>query len=126
VPRPIATFVFGTQGFNLSGSSLYVGAATVFILQASGWPLHDSQWAELYGISYVLCKAISSVPRGSFIAVAAALQQFGVAPDVIAGGIGILLGVDALLDMTRTGVNVFGHCVVAYIVGPAMPIAKLP
>ena len=44
VPSPIATFVFGAQAFNLAGSSIYVGAATVFILQASGWTLHGEQW----------------------------------------------------------------------------------
>jgi len=69
-------------------------------------------------VIFAVSKAVSSVPRGGVIVIATVLRQFEIPTDIIANGIGVLLGLDALLDMTRTGVNVMGNCTVAALASP--------
>ncbi len=114
VASRVASFVLPLGAvFNLSGSTLFVGAATLFLIQASGQSLTPLELAGLFGVLFVLTKAIPSVPRASLALIATAATGAGVPAHVVAAGTGALLAVDAILDMTRTAVNLWGHCAVA-------------
>jgi proton glutamate symport protein len=99
--------------FNLTGSTLFAGSATLFLLQASGAELSVLLSVQVFLILFVVSKAIPSVPRGSLALIAMAASGAGASVDQVAAGIGALLAIDALLDMMRTAVNVLGHCTVA-------------
>jgi len=117
VPRFTVGFVFPTGlTFNLAGSTAYLGIAAVFVLQMAEIPLGTAAFLQLFVILFVASKGVPQVPRGSFVVLAAALATFGAPDEAIAAGIGILLGVDALLDMARTGTNVIGNCLATAVV----------
>lgn len=117
VPRPTVAFVFPTGlTFNLMGSTVYLGIAAVFVLQMAENPLGLMGYAQLFVILFISSKGLPQVPRGSFVVLAAALASFGTSDQAIASGIGILLGIDALLDMARTGTNVIGNCLATAVV----------
>lgn len=117
VPRSTVAFVFPTGlTFNLMGSTVYLGIAAVFVLQMAENPLGLMAYAQLFVILFISSKGLPQVPRGSFVVLAAALASFGTSDQAIASGIGILLGLDALLDMARTGTNVIGNCLATAVV----------
>lgn len=117
VPRSTVGFVFPTGlTFNLAGSTVYLGIAAVFVLQMAETPLGAAAFGQLFVILFIASKGVPQVPRGSFVVLAAALATFGAPDAAIAAGIGILLGLDALLDMARTGTNVIGNCLATAVI----------
>jgi proton glutamate symport protein len=117
VPRSIASFTIGTGlNFNSSGSTVFIGAASLFILQAFNAPqtLKD-QWV-LFGTLFLVSKGIAAVPRASLVVIAAALPSVGLAPELVGAGVGLLLGIDPLTDMPRTAVNAAGHCLSSAVI----------
>jgi len=118
VPPRVVGFVLPLGAvFNLTGSTLFVGAASLFLFQSAGRSLGAAELLSLFGLLFAVSKAIPAVPRGSLALIAAAVGGAGVPAEVVASGIGALLAIDALLDMSRTGVNVWGHCAVAAATG---------
>ena len=117
VPKRIAAFVppLGAV-FNLTGSTLFVGAAALFLLQANGVTPDAAMLAAMFLSLFFVTKAIPAVPRASMAVLAAWLTGFGLPVEAVAAGIGALLAVDALLDMTRTATNMWGHVAVALAV----------
>lgn len=113
VPRRIVGFVVPTgYAFNLDGSTLYLSLAVVFVAQAAGV---DMSWSEQLGVMLVLMlstKGVAGVPRAALVVLAGALTAFGLPVE----GVAILLGIDALMDMGRTCVNVVGNCVATVVV----------
>jgi proton glutamate symport protein len=113
VPRRIVGFVVPTgYAFNLDGSTLYLSLAVVFVAQAAGV---DMSWSEQLGVMLVLMlstKGVAGVPRAALVVLAGALTAF----HLPAEGVAILLGIDALMDMGRTCVNVVGNCVATVVV----------
>ncbi|NIU35720.1 MAG: cation:dicarboxylase symporter family transporter [Gemmatimonadetes bacterium] len=117
VPRSTVGFVFPTGlTFNLAGSTVYLGIAAVFVLQMGETTLGMAAFGQLFVILFIASKGVPQVPRGSFVVLAAALATFGAPDQAIAAGIGILLGLDALLDMARTGTNVIGNCLATAVI----------
>lgn len=117
VPRSTVGFVFPTGlTFNLAGSTVYLGIAAVFVIQMAEISLGVAGFFQLFVILFIASKGVPQVPRGSFVVLAAALATFGTPDEAIAAGIGILLGLDALLDMARTGTNVIGNCLATTVV----------
>ncbi len=116
IPRRIASLVVFTAPFNFAGSSVYIGAAGLFLLQAFQVEVPLAKLPELFVIFYLATKAVGPVPRGSLIALAAGLTSFGVPPETVALGFGLLLGVDPIMDMPRTGVNMAGNFITAGLV----------
>jgi proton glutamate symport protein len=113
VPRRVVGFVVPTgYAFNLDGSTLYLSLAFLFITQAAGMdlPLGD----QLTAMAFLLLssKGVAGVPRAAIVVLASALPTFHL-PEA---GIAILLGIDALMDMGRTCVNVVGNCVATVVV----------
>jgi proton glutamate symport protein len=117
VPRRIVAFVLPVGNtFNLSGGALYIGVAALFVLQAFNRVPALSDQLVLSGILYVASKGIANIPRGSLLALAAGLANFGAPAEVVAASFGLLLAIDPLLDMPRTGVNITGNCLAAALV----------
>jgi proton glutamate symport protein len=107
VPRHVAAFVLPfSMSFNTTGSNLFIALAAVFCAQAAGVTLTMNQLGVLLLTLFLTTKGIGAVPRGSLVILAGALTQMGVPLE----GVAMILGVDQLMDMARTGVNMLGHC----------------
>jgi proton glutamate symport protein len=107
IPRRIVSFVMPTAlSFNLTGSTLFVGAATVFVAQAAGVTFTLLQQVSIIGTLMLTTKGIAAVPRASLVILAATLTNFGLPLE----GAALILGVDAIMDMSRTAVNMLSHC----------------
>lgn len=113
VPRRIVAFVLPTgYSFNLDGSTLYLSLASIFVAQAAGidMPLEAQL---LMGLTLMLTsKGVAGVPRASLVILAGTLASFGLPLE----GVAIILGVDEILDMGRTTLNVVGNCLAAAVI----------
>jgi DAACS family dicarboxylate/amino acid:cation (Na+ or H+) symporter len=109
----VAGFVLplGTT-MNMSGTALYEGCVVLFVAQVFGFELGFAQQLTLLLLAVLSAVAVAAVPGGSLPLIAGLLVTFGVPPE----GIGIVLGVDRLLDMTRTMVNVGSDVVTTAVV----------
>ncbi len=107
VPRRIVSFVLPTgYSFNLDGSTLYLAIASVFVAQAAGIDMPLSQQLLMMLTLMLTSKGVAAVPRASLVILSGALAQFGLPLE----GIAVILGVDAIMDMARTSVNLMGNC----------------
>jgi len=107
VPRRIVSFVLPTgYSFNLDGSTLYLALASVFAAQASGIDMPLSQQLLMMLMLMLTSKGVAAVPRASLVILAGAIATFGLRLEAVA----IILGVDAIMDMARTSVNLVGNC----------------
>jgi proton glutamate symport protein len=114
VPRRIVAFVIPTgYSFNLDGSTLYLGVASLFVAQAAGIDLSVGQQLLMMLTLLVTSKGVAGVPRASLVVLAGTLSSFGLPLE----GVAVILGVDELMDMARTSVNVVGNCLAAAVVG---------
>jgi proton glutamate symport protein len=102
--------------FNLDGSTLHLAVASVFCAQvaetATGIHFSLGQQITMMLVLMVTSKGVAAVPRASFVILVSAVQQFSLPPAAVA----MILGVDALLDMARTSVNVLGNCLASVVV----------
>lgn len=113
VPRKIVGFVIPTgYSFNLAGSALYLSLASIFVAQAAGIHLTVSQQIIMLGTLMLTSKGVAGVPRAVLVVLLATASVFGL-PE---GPIFVLLGIDALMDMGRTVVNVVGNCLASAVV----------
>jgi len=113
VPKHIVGFVLPTgYSFNLDGSTLYLAVASMFVAQAAG--VHMSLGTQLLMMLTLMLtsKGVAAVPRASLIILAGTLHTFNLPEE----GVAVILGVDALMDMCRTSVNLLGNCVASTIV----------
>ncbi len=113
VPAHIAGFVIPTgYSFNLDGSTLYLSLATVFVAQAAGIELSFERQLLIMLMLMLTSKGVAGVPRAALVILTGMLSQFGLPVE----GAALLLGIDAILDMARTSVNVAGNCLAAAVV----------
>ncbi len=117
VPRGIVSFVLPAgYTFNLDGSTLYLAMASVFVAQAAetvtGIHMGLGQQITMMLTLMLTSKGVAAVPRASLVVLIAALQSFGLPLE----GAAMILGVDALMDMARTSVNVIGNCLASVVV----------
>jgi proton glutamate symport protein len=113
IPRRIVSFVVPTgYAFNLDGSTLYLALALVFVAQAAHVELSWGQQLTAMLFLMLSSKGVAGVPRAALVVLAGALTAF----DLPADGVVLLLGVDAVMDMGRTCVNVVGNCVATVVV----------
>lgn len=114
VPRSIVAFVMPTgYSFNLDGSTLYLGVASIFVAQAAGVHLSLGQILLMMGTLLITSKGIAAVPRASLVVLAGTLTAFGLPVE----GIAVILGVDELMDMARTMTNLVGNCLATAVMG---------
>ena len=120
VPPDIVGFVMPTgYSFNLTGSTLYLAMASVFVAQAAettiGWHMSLGQQITMMLTLMLTSKGVAGVPRASLVILLGALNSFipsGMGPI----GVAVIFGVDELMDMGRTCVNVIGNCLVTVVV----------
>lgn len=112
-PKAITSFVIPTgYSFNLDGSTLYQAIAALFIAQMYGIHLSFSQQISLMLVLMVTSKGIAGVPGVSFVVLLATLGTVGIPVE----GLAFIAGIDRLLDMARTVVNVVGNSLAAVII----------
>lgn len=113
VPRRVVSFVIPTgYSFNLDGTAIYLSLASVFAAQAAGIELSLAQQL-LIGLSLMFTsKGAAGVPRASLVILAGTLASF----DIPLQAIAVILGVDALMDMGRTALNVTGNCLATVVI----------
>jgi proton glutamate symport protein len=113
VPRRIVAFVIPTgYSFNLDGSTLYLGVASLFVAQAAGIEMSLGAQLLMMLTLLVTSKGVAGVPRASLVVLAGTLSSFGLPLE----GVAVILGVDELMDMARTTVNVVGNCLAAAVI----------
>jgi proton glutamate symport protein len=113
VPRSIVGFVLPTgYSFNLDGSTLYLSVAIVFVAELAGVRLPFGRQIAMMLTLMLTSKGVAGVPRAALVVLTATLTQF----DLPLEGAAILLGIDPILDMGRTAVNVMGNCIAAVVV----------
>jgi proton glutamate symport protein len=97
--------------FNLDGSTLYLAVASIFVAQAAGVELSWGQQLLMMLTLMVTSKGVAAVPRASLVILAGTLASFGLPLE----GVAIILGVDELMDMARTTVNLVGNCLATVV-----------
>src|SRR5580765_7569247 len=113
VPKNIVAFVLPTgYSFNLDGTTLYLSLTSVFVAQLAGVHLSIGQQIVMMLTLMLTSKGVAGVPRASLVVLTATLTQFGLPLE----GAAILLGIDQILDMGRTAVNVMGNCLATVVV----------
>ena len=125
VPKHIVSFVLPTgYSFNLDGTTLYLSGASVFCAQVAGIELTWPQQLLMMLSLMLTSKGVAGVPRASLVILTGTLITFGI-PST---GIGMILGIDAILDMARTSVNVLGNCLASAVVArwEGVDLSKAP
>jgi proton glutamate symport protein len=113
VPGHIVGFVIPTgYSFNLVGSALYLSMASIFVAQAAGRHMATGEQLAMMLTLMLTSKGVAGVPRAALIVLAGAVATFNLPKE----GIAVLLGVDAILDMARTSINVLGNCLASAVV----------
>jgi proton glutamate symport protein len=107
VPRRIVAFVIPAgYSFNLAGSTLYLALASIFVAQAAGISMPWSQQLFMVFTLMLTSKGLAGVPRAVIVVLLATAGTFHLPTEPIF----IILGVDTLIDMARTAINVIGNC----------------
>jgi proton glutamate symport protein len=107
VPKRIVAFVMPTgYSFNLDGTTLYLAVASVFAAQAAGIEMSWGQQLVMMLSLMLTSKGVAAVPRASLVILSGTLASFGLPLEAVA----VILGVDELMDMARTTVNLIGNC----------------
>jgi proton glutamate symport protein len=127
VPRWIVSFVIPTgYSFNLTGSTIYLSMAALFAVQAAGLHFSLGQQIVLLATLALTSKGIAGVPRATLVVLLAVAGSF----QIPATAVLMLLGVDTLMDMGRTALNVIGNCMAAAVVarweGELKPATNTP
>lgn len=113
VPRSIVAFVIPTgYSFNLDGSTLYLSLTAIFVAQAAGVNLPVGQQLVLLLTLMLTSKGVAGVPRGALVILMGTVASFGLPVEPVF----VILGIDALLDMVRTSVNVLGNCLASVVI----------
>ena len=112
VPKRIVAFVLPIgYSFNLDGSTLYLAVASVFVAQAAGVKMSLGQQGMMMLTLMLTTKGVAAVPRASLVILSGTLASFGLPLE----GVAIILGVDEVMDMARTTVNLVGNCLAAAV-----------
>jgi proton glutamate symport protein len=113
VPNHIVAFVLPTgYSFNLDGSTLYLSLAAMFVAQAANHPLSFGTQITMLLTLMLTSKGVAGVPRASLVILAGTLSTFGLPVE----GVALILGVDTIMDMARTSVNLLGNCLATAVV----------
>jgi len=113
IPRKIVAFVIPTgYSFNLDGTTLYLSLATIFVAQAAGIHLAISQQIIICLTLMLTSKGVAGVSRAALVILLGTAASFGLPAEPIF----MLLGIDVLMDMARTSVNVVGNCLATSVI----------
>jgi proton glutamate symport protein len=120
VPRRIVSFVMPTgYSFNLDGSMVYLATASVFIAQAAetttGWHMGPGQQIMMMLAFVITSKGLAGVPRASILVLFATMNNF-IPEGLGVVGVAVIVGVDELMDMGRSAVNLIGNCLATIVI----------
>ena len=123
VPKRIVSFVMPMgYSFNLDGSTLYLAVASVFVAQAAKVDLTIGQQLAMMLTLMLTSKGMAGIPRASQVILAGTLVTFGLPLE----GVLLIIGVDELMDMARTTVNLVGNCLATAVMARAEGIPLQP
>ena len=132
LPKRIIAFVLPTgYSFNLDGSTLYLAVASVFAAQAGGIDMPIGNQLIMMLTLMLTSKGVAAVPRASLVILSGALALFNLPLAAVA----VILGVDAVMDMARTSINLVGNCLATAVMArwedefpktPGMPALDKP
>jgi proton glutamate symport protein len=113
VPREVVAFVMPAgYSFNLDGSTLYLSLASIFVAQVAGIHLSIGQQLLIMLTLLLTSKGVAGVSRAAIVILLGTVGSFGLPVEPVF----ILLGIDQLMDMARTSVNVLGNCLATVVV----------
>jgi proton glutamate symport protein len=113
VPRQIVAFVMPTgYSFNLDGTTLYLSLASIFVAQAAGIEMPLGQQFVMLLTLMLTSKGVAGVPRASLVILLGTLSSFHLPVEPVF----IILGIDELMDMARTSINVLGNCLATVVI----------
>jgi proton glutamate symport protein len=113
VPRQIVAFVIPTgYSFNLDGSTLYLSLAAIFVAQAAGIQMPIGQQFVLLLTLMLSSKGVAGVPRSALVILLGTVSSFNLPVEPVL----VILGIDAVLDMLRTSLNVLGNCLATVVI----------
>ena len=113
IPRKIVAFVIPTgYSFNLDGTTLYLSLASIFVAQAAGIDLPIDKQIVICFTLMLTSKGVAGVSRASLVILLGTAVSFGLPVEPIF----IILGIDVLMDMARTSVNVIGNCLATAVI----------
>jgi proton glutamate symport protein len=113
VPRQIVAFVIPTgYSFNLDGSSLYLSLASIFVAQVAGVQMSLGQQLLMVFTLMLTSKGVAGVPRAALVILLGTVASFHLPAEPVF----IILGIDELMDMARTSVNVLGNCLASVVI----------
>lgn len=113
VPRKIVAFVLPTgYSFNLDGTTLYLSLATIFVAQVAGIELSLGNQLIIVLTLMLTSKGVAGIPRASLAILLGTAASFGLPVEPIL----IIFGIDELMDMARTAVNVIGNCLATVVI----------
>jgi len=113
VPRQIVAFVIPTgYSFNLDGTSLYLALASIFVAQVAGVHLSFGQQLFMVFTLMLTSKGVAGVPRAALVILLGTVASFHLPVEPVF----IVLGIDELMDMGRTSVNVLGNCLASVVI----------
>lgn len=113
IPRKIVAFVIPTgYSFNLDGTTLYLSLATIFVAQAAGIHLPLDKQIIICLTLMLTSKGVAGVSRASLVILLGTAASFGLPLEPIF----LILGIDVLMDMARTAVNVIGNCLASAVI----------
>ncbi len=113
VPRQIVAFVMPTgYSFNLDGTTLYLSLASIFVAQAAGVELTLGQQLLMMLTLMLTSKGVAGVPRAALVILLGTVASFNLPVEPVF----IILGIDELMDMARTSVNVIGNCLATAVI----------
>ena len=113
IPRKIVAFVIPTgYSFNLDGTTLYLSLASIFVAQAAGINLPIEKQLLICFTLMLTSKGVAGVSRASLVILLGTATSFGLPVEPIF----IILGIDVLMDMARTSVNVIGNCLATAVI----------
>jgi proton glutamate symport protein len=113
VPRKIVSFVIPTgYSFNLDGTTLYLAMASIFVANMAGIHLSFDTQVVMMLTLMLTSKGVAAVPRASLVILLGTAASFGLPTWPIF----IILGIDELMDMARTAVNVIGNCLATVVI----------
>ena len=113
VPRSIVAFVMPTgYSFNLDGTALYLSLAAIFVAQAAGVSMSLGQQLFLVLTLMLTSKGVAGVPRAALVILLGTVASFNLPVEPVF----IILGIDELMDMGRTSMNVIGNCLATAVI----------
>jgi len=113
IPRKIVAFVIPTgYSFNLDGTTLYLSLASIFVAQAAGIDLPIEKQLVICFTLMLTSKGVAGVSRASLVILLGTVVSFGLPVEPVF----IILGIDVLMDMARTSVNVIGNCLATAVI----------